>query len=35
MLAERLNIGTKQKKWTENIVKEIMCQKETKIMYWD
>jgi len=35
MLAERLNIGTKQKKWTENIVNEIMCQKETKIMYWD
>jgi len=32
MLAERLNIGTKQKKWTENIVDEIMCQKETKIM---
>jgi len=35
MLAERLNMGTKQKKWTENIVNEIMCQKETKIMYWD
>jgi len=35
MLAERLNIGTKQKKWTENIVNEIMCQKETKIMYLD
>ena len=35
MLAERLNIGKKQKKWTENIVNEMMCQKDTEIMYWD
>jgi len=35
MLAERLIIDTKQKKWTKNIVHEIMCQKETKIMCWD
>jgi len=33
--SERLINGTKHKKWTENIFNEMMCQNETKIMYWD
>jgi len=35
LFAERLIKGTKHNKWTENIVNKMMCQKETKIMYWD
>jgi len=30
LIAESLIKGTKHKKWTENIVNEMMCQKETK-----